>query len=533
MSRIIHNSRFDPLVLLVVVVVSGCAALQGNGLISAAGEGDAAEAQAALEKSVDVNRVDKEQRFALLEAASNGHPEVVELLVENGADVDLSNRAGMTALMASASSGHESIVRYLIAQDADVSLKNQRGFTALHFAVDQGDINVIEALVEKGAPVNVSGKKEVPPLFLAVERANKAAAELFIENGAELDAKNPDGNTPLHAAAKKASPELVQLLLDAGAPVSAKNDNGADALLVAAGSNYFTIVENLYKRVADSVDGDFAQYQADVDEDGAGQRYNLYDILQALEGIRPGYSSDTDIKEFHSALANSPLTLVVSEETFQSRIAGLRKDYLETARLLLEAGLPVNTSDRRGETVLMKLCKQKDCVAEEFEKKSIQLAPDVAARLSSACENAGIIHAELMVLFIKKGADVAARDENAQTALMHACENENLQYAKFLIRHGADVNKANYEGWTPLIYAAANEDFEMVKLLLDAGAAVNAANSFGETALLKVAHRNNPEIAELLVKNGADPDIENSHSNSPRSIAREYEYSEILKIFRR
>lgn len=529
---IIHNSRFDTLVLVVVVALSGCAALQGNGLISAAGEGDAAKAQAALEKSVDVNRVDKDQRFALLEAASNGHLEIVELLVKNGADVDLSNRSGMTALMAAAANGHESVVRHLIARDADVSLKNQRGFTALHYAVDQGDINIIRALVESGGLVNVSGEKEVPPLFLAVERANKAAAELLIEKGADLDATNPDGNTPLHGAAKKASPELVQLLIDAGAPVSAKNDNGADALLVAAGSSYFTIVENLYKRIAESLDMDLGQYSADEEEDD-GRRYSLYEILQALESIRPGYSSDTDMQDFHSALANSPLSLVVSEETFQSTIAGLRKDYLETARLLLEAGLPVNTSDRRGETVLMKLCKQKDCVTAEFEKKSIELAPDVAARLNSACENAGIIHAKLMVLFTKKGADVAARDENEQTALMHACENENLQYAKFLIRYGADVNKANYEGWTPLIYAAANEDFEMVKLLLDAGAAVNAANSFGETALLKVAHRNNPKIAELLVKNGADPDIENAHSNSPRSIAREYGYSEILEIFRR
>ena len=515
---------------MLMIYLPACAVmgLQQNALITAVRDGDVAKAEAVLEKDPDVNNVTKDQRFALMAAASNGYPEIAGLLVEKGADVNLANEDGMTALMAAAANGHESVARFLIEHGADLSKKNKRGFSALHFAVDGGSAGLVQLFVENGSVINVSGEQDVPPLFIAVEKGHKEAAEILMENGAELNVTNPDGSAPLHAAAKRANYELVKLLVEAGADIYAKNGQGADALLVAAGSDYYRIVENLYDRIGDSVDSKKPKDLAGELE----QRYNLYNLLRELEGISPEYSSSDTIKDYYRAVDNSTLAIEISGDKFQSMTEKLRQDYLDIANLLLDAGVNVDTSDRRGQTVIMKLCKQKGCVLEEFEEKSIELAPDVASRLNSACGVAERIHAELMVLFMKKGADVAARDENAQTALMHACENENFQYAKFLIRHGADVNKANSDGWTPLIYAVANEDFEMASLLIEKGANVNARNSFGETALLKAVHRNNVEIVELLMKNGADPDIENFHHSSPRNVAKEYGYSKILKLLR-
>jgi len=64
----------------------------------AAKNGDLAGVQAELDKGVDVNAKDENERTPLHYAAGGGHKEIAELLISKGADVSAKNNYGKTPL---------------------------------------------------------------------------------------------------------------------------------------------------------------------------------------------------------------------------------------------------------------------------------------------------------------------------------------------------------------------------------------------------------------------------------------------------
>ena len=106
--------------------------------------------------------------------------------------------------------------------------------------------------------------------------------------------------------------------------------------------------------------------------------------------------------------------------------------------------------------------------------------------------------------------------------------------AKLLIERGADVNvrSANPMAETPLHIAAAGSRTEIVSLLLQRGADPNAKGSGGWTALHRAADRCDADTARLLVRFGADAFLPAEDGKSPRDIAAERGYEEVLEALR-
>jgi len=96
---------------------------------------------------------------------------------------------------------------------------------------------------------------------------------------------------------------------------------------------------------------------------------------------------------------------------------------------------------------------------------------------------------DVVKLLIDKGADVNAKTNDGDTALMWAAISGEVDIVKMLLEKGADVNAKNNHGDTALIFAAAQGNVDIVKILLDAGADISAKNEHGETALM-LAQRN-------------------------------------------
>lgn len=103
---------------------------------------------------------------------------------------------------------------------------------------------------------------------------------------------------------------------------------------------------------------------------------------------------------------------------------------------------------------------------------------------------------------IEAGANVNARDDDHETALMMAAEkNPNPEVTALLLRAGADVNARDEDGDTALIKAAdSNSNPEVVALLLKAGADVTIRNEDGETALMEARERSFSEAGTAIVK---------------------------------
>ena len=92
---------------------------------------------------------------------------------------------------------------------------------------------------------------------------------------------------------------------------------------------------------------------------------------------------------------------------------------------------------------------------------------------------------------------------------------------KVLLEKGADVNAKNDKDDTALMLLTAKEvtDIEIVKWLLEAGADVNAKNQYGNTALIWATKNGYTEIVELLLEYGADVSIKNNKDEDALDFA--------------
>ena len=99
---------------------------------------------------------------------------------------------------------------------------------------------------------------------------------------------------------------------------------------------------------------------------------------------------------------------------------------------------------------------------------------------------------------------VGCKQSEADSALIDAAVENNLEGVKQLLAAGADVDAkvgGFIRGWTPLHFAARDGYKEIVELLIAEGANVNANNQYGYTPLHLATTK---EVAALLISNGAD-----------------------------
>lgn len=139
--------------------------------------------------------------------------------------------------------------------------------------------------------------------------------------------------------------------------------------------------------------------------------------------------------------------------------------------------------------------------------------------------------------FLTRGAQVNARDEQGETALMKAAFGETgagaapryTAVVRLLIAKGAAVNAKDKQGQTALM-SAALVNIASLKLLLDKGGEVNAQTDQGDTALLWVAHQGGLDAARLLLAHGAAVNIQNKNGETALMRAAGEGHATIVKL---
>src|SRR5262245_29094609 len=120
---------------------------------------------------------------------------------------------------------------------------------------------------------------------------------------------------------------------------------------------------------------------------------------------------------------------------------------------------------------------------------------------------------------ISSGADISARDDDGNTALLRAASAGKTQSVNTLLSAGAPVNEENHMGEQPLMLAAAGGYVDIVGSLLRRGADLAARTRRGETALTLAIRRCHQQVAKLLIDHRADVRAVLDHSMTLLMVA--------------
>jgi ankyrin repeat protein len=135
-----------------------------------------------------------------------------------------------------------------------------------------------------------------------------------------------------------------------------------------------------------------------------------------------------------------------------SLISAAEQGNLQTLKMLLDKGDPVDTEDACQWTPLMK-----------------------------AALNGHLLVAKTL---LEAGAELNAQDKGGYTPLLLAASNNHSDVVSLLVEEGADINHQEQSmGWTALIWASKRGHAETVSLLLEHEARLDIHDYEGKTAL--------------------------------------------------
>jgi ankyrin repeat protein len=210
-----------------------------------------------LKAHADPNAVNNFGSKPLAEAATTGNAEAIGLLLKAGAEVEAKNPEGQTALMVVARTGKVDAAQLLIKAGADVNAREGWAEqTALMWAAAHQQPQMIRLLLKAGAKVDARGEIRewarrvtseprpkgmnrggfTPLLYAAREGCVPCAKEL-LDGGADIDLPDPDQTTPLVVALMNLHFDFAMFLIDHGADVDRWDLYGQTPLYVAIDMN--------------------------------------------------------------------------------------------------------------------------------------------------------------------------------------------------------------------------------------------------------------------------------------------------------
>lgn len=475
---------------------------------------------------VDVNISEDNHHRPLSWAAEKGHETIVQIMLNNGAAVDYSEPFTLAF-----ENGHRELAIRLIDRyiEALGQETEDRVFTfALSWAARMGLLSRVSLLV----PMFHNRPDLSQPLEWAARGGHTDIVRYLLDQGGEISSKGADYSWQdpgqLSRAVVKGHEDVVELLLERGAdPNGEESDEGLRPLGRAANKGQLSIARLLLKHGADPNKPQTsrkASYSLDRDESRpplviAAARGHLAVVeLLLANGADPVWEANSAgwLDTFSSGWRSDEPWQVPQRWSYSRKRNALsyaiENGHEEIVKVLLQAGTDAKDRDlplawaamaeKAEQTEIAKLLLDHGA---GFELKNYGETPlSVAARYGNA---------NMVKLFIERGADIDARDNDGRTPLSLAKTEET---AKVLIDAGADINSKDNRGRSPLCWA---RDLSVVRLLLDAKANVNSGREVGRTPLIIAAKQSLAKKTRLLLQHGAEVDARDKRSRTPLVIS--------------
>ncbi|KAJ8957820.1 hypothetical protein NQ318_001816 [Aromia moschata] len=268
-------------------------------------------------------------------------------------------------------------IKILLPNTLDINMKNDRGYTALHVAC-QNDCNeeVLDLLLQRNdIDPNVRDNEGFTPLHTLASRGNLPGIKQILNKFpfVNIDAANETGNSPLMMASKRDHAEVIEYLCKKGANVNHQNKKYYTALHYAANSGYTHSMTVLIKL------GEYFYW---------AKHQDIKRICKTIRFLNAG--ADLNAKDSYGI---TPL------------MRTCKWGFLDTCKILLEAGADLNQPTPTGQTAL---------------------------------QYSSVNYPEVTKLLITFGADVNYPGPYSN-ALFHCAKTGNVECARELLEAGASA----------------------------------------------------------------------------------------------
>jgi ankyrin repeat protein len=111
----------------------------------------------------------------------------------------------------------------------------------------------------------------------------------------------------------------------------------------------------------------------------------------------------------------------------------------------------------------------------------------------------------------------------------------DLAQVRWLLEQGADINAKDEHGQTALMNAAHAGQTDLVRLLIEYGADLNITAKYNLSALMLSLLGRHPEVAQMLIEAGADLNLQSSHAFLEKralTLAEDGGYGDIASLLR-
>lgn len=337
-----------------------------------------------MHEEADIEGVDLPQSFGddaltpLHVAVCNPDPAVAELLMKAGAPLEARDRRGNTPLLTvTLENPFSAVAELLLKAGADPRAANSSGISVLHAAATYGTTEYFEMLLKVGADVNCRDSQGATPLHRVAAKSSPETFALLLKAGADPKAVTSDGWTVLHAAARNRVDDtgaIVRMLIEAGCDIAARDDIGWVPLHYAARFGGGSAVEALVRSyegrdgkpvtgfalVNAATPGGYTPLHAAIENDDPKPAKVLVDSLAAVNVTASGEGTPLQLAvklgrgpDYVGPLIEGGADLSVIDGRGCSLLhRAVQGCPVETVRLLIDAGIPVDIQTPDGFTPL-------------------------------------------------------------------------------------------------------------------------------------------------------------------------------------